>query len=78
MTVQEAAAFLGCTPRHIRTLITSGRIRARPVEKKGKSGMPYFSYSVSRKSVEAYAGKVHRGFPRGAKRNGPRGKMEGS
>jgi excisionase family DNA binding protein len=67
MTVAQAAEIIGCSVRHVRTMICRGRIGA------SSDGRRYFvsSGEVRRFLREHPSG---RGFPRGAKRIGPRGK----
>ena len=67
MTVREAALLIGCSPRHVRTLITRKLLAARftPTLTGGY-------YDVHRKSAARYA--LHgnpdgRGWPRGKPRN---------
>ncbi len=68
MTPTQAAELIGCTARHVRTLIARGQIHASPNR---------YSYSIPIEEVRRFLRKPQsgRGFPRGAKRNGSRGKM---
>jgi excisionase family DNA binding protein len=67
MTVAEAARAIGCSPRHVRTLIVQGKLRARKHER---------LYDLSPREVYRYwAEPQGRGFPRGRKRATSRGKM---
>ncbi len=68
MTPKEAAALVGCSPEHLTLLTRRGKIKAT---RHGRS------YIVNRRSAQAYADREQtRGFPRGRKRSGLRGKLE--
>ena len=65
MTPTEAAAVIGCSPRHVRALIGAGKIQAIPV--------PYrhgYTWSITQAEAERYrdAPTSGRGYPRGKKR----------
>lgn len=76
MSPSKAAELLGCTTRHIRTLITQGRLQAKLSQHVSKLGIPYFNYQLEESIVRAYASiDRRRGFPRGAKRKGSRGSL---
>lgn len=72
MTPRQAAEVIGCTTGHVRSLIKAGRINAVLV----KSPMGWY-YDISTHEVRRYANQTQgRGFPRGHKRNGPRGSQQ--
>lgn len=67
MTVVEAARAIGCHPRHVRWLITTGRLRAT------KGPRRTDPYSVHAGDVRRYAATPQpQGYPRGASRGGER------
>jgi len=69
MTIQEAAKMLEYSPCYLRHLCTTGRVRARVVLV-GARG----HYEVDADSILEYERtKSRAGFPKGGKRNGPRG-----
>lgn len=76
MTPREAAELMGCTVRHIRTLISQGRLQAKVSQHVSRLGMPYFTYLLDKEHIRAYASvENRRGFPRGAKRIASRGSI---
>ena len=72
MTPSKAAEVIGCTPRHVRALIQRGKLAAKKVH---SDSAPYFRYEITAAEARRYAREPQtRGFPRGGKRIGPRGK----
>ena len=71
MTSTEAAAVIGCSPRHVRHLISTGSLRATRRESPGGG----FHYSLLDSSVFKYANMSQTtGYPRGQAR--PKGKKK--
>jgi len=70
ISTREAAALLGCSQRHVRTLIVRGKIAAELCG--GKLLLPARRwYTVDRRSVMRYLHDGNpdgRGWPRGKKR----------
>lgn len=67
MTPSQAAAIIGCTPQQVRTLIRTGKLRARriaaPVNRQG------YVYDITPGEARRYARKPQQGgYPRGASR----------
>lgn len=66
MTPKEAATVINCGVAHVRSLVRSGKLRAKklPIEGGG------YYYEINSKDVAAYANRpVTRGRPRGKKSN---------
>ena len=69
MNVREAADQLGCTIGHVRHLCQAGRLRYK-VRLVGARA----TYNIDASSLYLYElSKSATGFPRGCKRDGPRG-----
>jgi DNA-binding transcriptional MerR regulator len=69
MTIHKAAELMGCTPRHLRHLCSTGRVKSRVTVRGAQA-----RYTVSEAScLEYQRTKSPVGFPAGAKRDGVRG-----
>lgn len=65
MTVKEASAELGCSQRHVRTLITKGVLKASKI----RSTVYGYWWAVEHSSVVEYEKhKQSKGWPRGKPR----------
>lgn len=67
MKASQAASLIGCTTQHVRTLIRSGRLKARKVP---TDLVPTgYCYDLDDSDVRRYANEPQaRGFPRGGSR----------
>ena len=64
MNPREAAAVIGCCPRHVRALIQKGDLKAERLE----AGV-LITYNITIQEAKRYAQtKQSRGWPRGKKR----------
>jgi len=75
MSPTKAAEIIGCSPRHVRTLIRSGKLAA---ERTVDGGTFAVRYEITAEELRRFlrGASSGRGFPRGAKRSGPRGKKQ--
>lgn len=64
MSVTEAATLIGCHPRHLRSMITAGKVKAQ------RKNLPYgYTYTLTRKEAERVRDNPpSRGWPRGKPR----------
>lgn len=65
ITVREASVRIGCSPQQVRTLIRSGKLRAK------KSPLPLgggYYYLIDERDVTKYSKTQLRGWPRGRSR----------
>ena len=68
MTVREAAELIGCNLRHIRTLISAGKLRARKVPTP-LTRVGYY-YQITLREAKRYRDTPQsQGWPRGEPRN---------
>lgn len=76
MTPTEAAGIVGCSPQQIRTLIRTGKLKAKKTRrKKDSQGNWQWTYDISRSEARRYAKEPQKqGFPRGKKRLKTKGK----
>lgn len=68
MTPKEAAAIIGCSPQHVRTLIRQGKIKARQVSMPGFGSAGYIYYISEKEAARVAAIPQSGGYPRGRKR----------
>ena len=68
MTPVEAAAVIGCHPRHVRTLVQRGRLQAR--RQPTKANRHGYILVLHAEGVRRYAAtEQSQGWPRGVKRS---------
>lgn len=66
MTPTEAAKIIGVSPRQVRSLIQTGKLKARKI----KTGIhPFYRYSIRHRDVKRYRDEPQPGgWPRGQSR----------
>lgn len=71
MSTDEAARLIGCHPRHVRTLISRGKLAATLRPAINQQGQQYrMAYDVSLEEVRRFLDNPQRqGWPRGKPRN---------